>query len=244
MATYFDERVWLQELQKPDWYLRLFEDYQRLMQLADESPSGVAESIKEEVYGFVEERLTQGKIALAEHGPYRDAERKPIDTVVVHHTKNPPGITWQRLSAMHLIRLYAPYYRNPSKTESLIRGQAIYSHHFRNGQQVFYAYHWLVRMDGHTERLLNDHEIGWQAGDWNTNRRSVALCLDNDFADHAPSEDVLEAVADLMIRHYPQVAGERILGHREVNPKTTCPGNVFLSGWKETLLQKVQKAHH
>ena len=25
----------------------------------------------------------------------------------------------------------------------------------------FYAYHWLVRMDGNAERLLNDNEIGW-----------------------------------------------------------------------------------
>ena len=243
MAKYFDEKVWSQALQKPDWYLRLFGDYQRLMRLADENPSGVAESIKEEVYRFLEERLMQGMVALASDGPNRDAERKAIDTVVVHHTKNPSGITWQRLSVMHLIRLYAPYYRQPSSEEGKIAGQAIYSHHFRNGQPVFYAYHWLVRMDGQTERLLNDHEIGWQAGDWDINCRSMALCLDNDFTYQAPSEKVLQAIADLINRHYRQVTGERILGHREVNQKTTCPGNMFLTGWKEVLLQKVQEAH-
>lgn len=38
---------------------------------------------------------------LATSGANQDAERKPIDTIVIHHTANAPGMTRERLSAMH-----------------------------------------------------------------------------------------------------------------------------------------------
>ena len=90
-------------------------------------------------------------------------------------------------------------------------------------------------MDGTVERLLNDNEIGWHAGDWKVNCHSVAICLDNDFENAAPSNSVLSAVAKLIKTHYPHT---HILGHREINPQTTCPGNLFLPDWKKKLIQK------
>jgi len=101
--------------------------------------------------------------------------------------------------------------------------------------------HWFVRHDGTAERLLNDNEIGWQAGNWNINCRSVAICFDGDYENTRPSDIELSAAANIIKDHYPQIARERILGHREVNQKTTCPSNLFLSdtthrGWKDDLL--------
>jgi len=140
---------------------------------------------------------------------------------------------------MHLIRLYAMYYSNPVENEKYIKGQPIFSHHFRDGEQVFYAYHWLVRMNGEVERLLPDNETGWQAGNWEVNCRSVAICLDNDFENSRPSVNVIETIAKIIKENYNHVEKARIFGHREVSPKTTCPGNSFLSDWKQEILDLI-----
>lgn len=237
MAKYFDENKWIEAIKHNDWYLRLADDYKLLMKKAEGSDKERADEIKEEVYQFFERNLSEKIIALGKQGPNWDEERKPIDTIIIHHTKNQPGITWERLSAMQLIRLYATYYASPYyEKEKHIKGEAIYSNHFKNEEQVFYAYHWLVRMDGTLERLLNDNEIGWQAGNWDVNCRSIAICLDNYFENSSPSDLVLSAVSNLIKEQYPQVKVENIKGHREVNPKTTCPGSEFLSDWKAKLI--------
>ncbi|MFA5048099.1 MAG: peptidoglycan recognition family protein [Patescibacteria group bacterium] len=233
MAKYFNEEKWSEAIRHPDWYLRIFDDYQNLIKRAEQGSAESADGIKEETYKFFEDNLADNNVVLGKEGPNWDEERKPIDTIVIHHTKSQPGISWQKLSAMHLIRLYGDYYSSPyNEAEKHLRGQAIFSHHFRDNRQVFYAYHWLVRMDGTIERLLNDDEIGWQAGNWNVNCRSVAVCLDNNFENSSPSDLVLGAVAKLIQKYYPQVSLGNIQGHREINPKTTCPGNQFLGGWK------------
>jgi N-acetyl-anhydromuramyl-L-alanine amidase AmpD len=102
---------------------------------------------------------------------------------------------------------------------------------------VFYAYHWLVREDGSSERLLLDGETGWQAGDWNVNCRSVAIALDANLEHTSPPDAMLAEAARILREHYPDVAAGRVLGHREVNPRTTCPGGAFLGGWKRRLLE-------
>jgi N-acetyl-anhydromuramyl-L-alanine amidase AmpD len=91
------------------------------------------------------------------------------------------------------------------------------------------------------ERLLEDNEIGWQAGNWDINCRSVAICFDGDYENSKPSDIELKAAANIIKEYYPGVLKERIFGHCEINRKTTCPSNLFLSmdsrrGWKEELL--------
>ncbi|HEY4518339.1 MAG TPA: peptidoglycan recognition family protein [Candidatus Paceibacterota bacterium] len=240
MAKYFDEQKWANVLTRQDWSLLLAEDFKLLTEKAKTSDEKTSKEIGEEVYGFIESGLASNKIFLGSEGLNWDEERKPIDTVVVHHTSNPASITPQKLSAMQLIRLYASYYASPNYRERDITGQAIYSNHFKEGRQVFYAYHWLVHMDGKTERLLNDGEIGWQAGNWDINRRSVAICLDNDFENSSPANHVLSAVAGIIKSHYPQVPAMNIKGHREINPRTICPGNDFLNIWKTKLTGLLQ----
>ena len=237
MAEYFDEKKWYEAIQHPNWYLTLSGEFKQLIQKAAQSSPEQAKEIKEACYGFFETHLNAGTIALGKSGPHWDEERKPIDTIVIHHTKNPPGISWQRLSAMHLIRLYASYYASPQENEQHIAGTPLYSHHFRDNHMVFYAYHWLIRMDGAVERLLEDTHIGWHAGNWDINCRSVALCLDNNFETKTPPQPVLEAVATLIRTQYPHVRPERVLGHREINSKTTCPGNTFLNEWKAQIVE-------
>lgn len=230
MTKYFNEQELQNELSRPDWYLRVFPKYQKLTNIPE---------AMEEVYAFFEQKLAANEVALGTEGPDWDCERKPIDTIVVHHTHCPAGITRERLSAMHLLRLYAANYASPAPSDYHVQGDPIFSHHFFGGKQVFYAYHWIIRMNGTAECLLEDSEIGWHAGDWKMNCRSVGIVLDNTFEESIPSDVIIDGLARVIREQYPHVSRERIFGHSEVNHKTTCPGNNFLGGWKRELLARL-----
>lgn len=95
-------------------------------------------------------------------------------------------------------------------------------------------------MDGTAERLLHDSELGWHAGNWEINKRSVAICLDNDYDDQDPSPAVIKSLAVLIKHQYPQVAHSKIIGHCEARQGTTCPGVNFTSTWKTHLLERLK----
>ena len=233
----FDTEEWEEKIKNPFWYDEAPQliDAMAALCLHDRAE---ANKLKEAIYSFFDRKLKEGKVALGSCGKKWNQDRKPIDTIILHHTSNPEGLSRDRLSAIELIRLYAPAYAKRKKREP------IYSDHVRDGKQVFWPYHWLIRADGTCERLLNDHEIGWQAGDWDINCRSVAICIDDNHQHSVPDKNELKTIAELIRNNYPQVSKERIFGHREVNPKTTCPSDLFLStaerrGWKEDLLELI-----
>ncbi|MFA6554375.1 MAG: peptidoglycan recognition family protein [Candidatus Paceibacterota bacterium] len=239
----FNISEWKIKIKNPHWYKEIPQVLKDLSRLHDMDRPAY-EKQKERVYDFFEEQLILGNVALGKEGKNFDEERKPIDTIIIHHTSSFPGLTKERLSAIELVRLYAPQYAGKGPTYDAnkeIKDNFIYSGHFRNGLQVFWPYHWIVRKDGKCERLLNDDEIGWQAGNWDINCRSTAICLDDDHENGVPSQIELEAIAGLIRKKYSNVSKDRIFGHREINPKTTCPSEFFLStpekkGWKDTLL--------
>jgi hypothetical protein len=234
---------WTLLLKNSDWYLAILPELEELRKQLSGKSDAEQEPLKIELYNFFAEHLVADDVALDNNPPNADGERKPIDAVIIHHTSNPPGMTKERLSGMELIRLYAPEFAAPKyEADKKMKGRPIYSGHFRDGRQVFWPYHWFVRRDGAIERLLDDSEIGWQAGDWDINCRSIAICFDGDFESSRPSDVELSTAASIIKDHYPQIARERIFGHREVNPKTTCPSNLFLSyptrrGWKDDLIR-------
>jgi len=238
------EPRWEHLLTSPQWYLTIIPEIQNLIQNLRNEPTETQDACKARLYDFFERHLIKGDIALGSRFPGADTQRKPIDMVVVHHTSNPPGLRQERLSAIELIRLYGPYFIALESDDNHLKGQPISSEHVRNGKQVFWPYHWIVRGDGRVERLLYDAEIGWHAGNWDVNCRSVAIALDNDYEQHRPSDIELQAIARLIRTHYRHVPLTRIVGHREVNAKTACPSNLFLNGshgpgWKKDLLELV-----
>lgn len=226
---------WPLILSRPDWYLS--PEIEALRR--DGSGAGLGE-----FYDALERLLAEDRVAIGTSGRAWDEERRTIDTVVVHHTSRPPGISWETLSAVGLYRLYAAYYANPTPRYADIRGRPLYSGHHRGGTQVFYGYHWIVRGDGSAERLLQDHEIGWHAGDWAVNCRSVGVVFDNDYEDGRPSRIEVEAAAELIRAGYPGVPPHRIVGHRETSRAATCPGSRFPGdrGWKLDLLGSVAES--
>lgn len=233
---------WDRLLARPDWYVTVIPEIAAWRKSLERERVETQERAKALLYDFFEGHLQERTIALGENAG-GDQERKAIDTVVVHHTSNPPGMSKTRLSAIELVRLYAPYYLNPTVPEDgHLRGSPISSGHLRDGMQVFWPYHWIVRPDGRKERLLRDDEIGWHAGNWDINCRSVAIVLDNDHEWTRPSQRELQAVAAIISRYYAFIPFDRIVGHREVNQKTTCPSRLFLDkpgvrGWKRDLLE-------
>ncbi len=149
-------------------------------------------------------------------------------------------MTLERLNAIQLLRIYGRYFADPTDPkEKHFNGQPVWSGHFYNTRQVFWGYHWLVREDGKSEHILDDSYIGWHSGNWEVNTRSIGICIDDDLGDKEPSETVLQAVADIIKQHYPTVNVLKILGHREVNANTECPGDLFAASWKQKLLSKL-----
>ena len=242
MADYIDENYWREALTKPDWYLLLQDDFDRLERLArDEKDYSKRKQIKSKAYSLVEEAVRDGNMPMSDSGDNLDAERQPIDTVVIHHTKNKPAMTLDRLNAIQLLRIYGRYFVNPTDPkEKHLKGLPVWSGHFYESRQVFWGYHWLIREDGASERILKDTYIGWHAGNWDVNTRSVGICIDDDLSDKEPSDAVIQSIADTIRQHYPAVNKSNILGHCEVNEKTECPGHLFGESWKQNLLDKLQ----
>lgn len=236
-SVVFNKTGWTEVIKKPDWYFDFVKFINETKEKFGEDSEQIA-NFNKAVRHFFEQTLLENKVALASNGPNLDVQRLPIDTVVIHHTSNQPGYRLSYMNAVHLLNIYAPYFANPTvREERELKGQAIWSNHLKDGKQVFWAYHWFVRMDGTFERLLDDSQIGWHAGNWEINKRSVGICLDNDYDDKDPDVELLKKLAEHIKKNYPQVKSDKIIGHREAREGTTCPGKNFLNGWKPLLLE-------
>ena len=132
------------------------------------------------------------------------------------------------LNALDLIRLYCPIYSEQNRE---YYSKAIYSGHFYKDYQTFIPYHYLVDSDGIFENILKDEYIGWHAGNWDINCRSIAIAFYGNFSDSSPSKIALESARNI-IKKYEDV---KILAHKEVNSITKCPGEKF-SLWKDKLI--------
>jgi N-acetyl-anhydromuramyl-L-alanine amidase AmpD len=237
----FDQAYWQEATKRPDWYI----EYVRLLTRARRELSKEPERLSElnkSIRSFFEEALADDRIMLAKSGPNQDIERQPINTIVIHHTSAKPGYSLAYMNAVHLLNIYASYYANPIyQDKNALKGTAIWSNHVKDNKQIFWAYHWLMRMDGTFERLLDDSQIGWHAGNWEINKRSIGICLDNNYDNQDPDDEVLKKLVAHIKKHYPQVEAGNIIGHKEAREGTTCPGTNFLDIWKSKLIYYVEE---
>ena len=169
MTLVFDVEEWKKKVADPFWYMDVPHLFKKLSALHD-SDRAAYEVEKVKIYDFFEQGLKEDFIVLGTSGKDFDKERGPIDTIVIHHTSMPSGLSKGRLSGAGLVRLYAPQYASPSyDADRAIQKTAVWSGHFHEGKQIFWAYHWMIRTDGSYVRLLADNETGWQAGNWEVN---------------------------------------------------------------------------
>lgn len=232
----FDEAYWRAQVKQPDWYIGLL-DYLKSTEQVLGSEAEEFIKLRRRVRQFLAEQLRLNKVALGNSGPDFDDCRLPVDTIVIHHTSSPPGYTLDYLNSVHLLNIYAPNFVYPEEHEKGLIGKPLWSGHFRSGKQVFWGYHWLMRMDGTFQRLLDDDQIGWHAGNWEINRRSVAICLDNDYEKQDPTNEVLQKLATHIKKHYPDIKSANIIGHCEARKGTICPGTNFIAVWKPILVR-------
>ena len=233
----FDETYWQKVIKQPDWYRDFVPYALEVSQELQDEPEEF-DRFKKQTRHFFEKALQEGVVALATSGPNLDKQRIPIDTIVIHHTSHTPGYRLSYMEATQLLNIYAPYYMNPTvKEERGLAGKAVWSGHFRNGRQTFLAYHWLMRMDGSFEQLLQDNQIGWHAGNWEINKKSIGIFLDNDYESQDPTDEILQKLAVHIKKHYPNIQPANIMGHCEARVVTICPGSNFLNGWKPKLIK-------
>jgi hypothetical protein len=155
------------------------------------------------------------------------------DTLVIHHTAIAPGLTWQDLSELQRKNLYVPRYTCECD-DPVVKGQPPRSGHFRlekgRIEEVFYAYHFFIRQDGTVEPLLRPEEVGWHAGHWGVNMRSLAICFDGDFSTGQPTEPAQRACAGLMRSLAEAHPIRYLMAHHEAWPGgTVCPGSWLMT---------------
>jgi hypothetical protein len=238
MDLNFRRADWESRLTSPDWYMRVEDELRRLFFPVVHHDAQL-KAFRHKVYELVAELLESKRVPLAERGPDLDRERRPVDTIVIHHTEEEPGIGLSKLSAIGLVRQYAFQYLAGDVLGRHVRGEAVWSGHFRQGEMVFFAYHWLIRPDGTAERLLEDTAIGWHAGNWAVNTSSIGIAVSGNYETDTPPYAQIEATARIIREYYPGVAKGSISGHKEVTGGVTCPGAYFLQGWKQMLLNLV-----
>jgi hypothetical protein len=235
------------EMQNPLWYLYWAPQMKELNALKETAEADY-EVLKEEVYDFFEGMLKTGRVALGSEVGLWDDERKAVDTAVIHHTSNALSLSLERLSAIELARIYSSTYASPPKgDEAKMVGKSISSGHVydlydkRKPAQVFWSYHYLIREDGFDVPMLSPREVGWHAGNWEMNCRSIGICFDGDYEHSRPNDRMLLSAAKLISRH--KIPRTGVKGHCEVRiGRTICPSRLFLSeegrrGWKEDLLE-------
>lgn len=238
MLPEFQAAYWENKFRLPDWYRQLaYELTSFVFSVVHDDPQ--LKAWRHQIYSLAGEMLERGEIPLASAGPDLDEERKPLDTLVLHHTEEDPHISLAKLNAIGLLRQYGYQYLENNVLGRAVSGEPVWSGHFRQGKMAFFAYHWLIRPDGTCEHLLEDHALGWHAGNWDINTRSIGIALSGNYEHTTPPPAQIAATAQLIRARYPSIASERILGHREIRPELTCPGEHFLSTWKEQLLQSI-----
>lgn len=239
----------------PDWYMRFGRFYKARLLGAGGVQAALFEGnllqprdrVRDNTVDIFEQLLSEDAVRLGRPGQEllvdQDDGRKDADTIVIHHSKRAAGISNGQLSALELLRLYAPEYAKGTVRNEDGSLQPIFSGHFdAEGRQVFYRYHWIVRQDGACERLLDDSAFAWHAGGTeNVNSHSIAICIDDDLSDKLPTPESLESVAAIIAEHYTQIAKvpRAIVGHTEVNDQSVCPGPLFQTSWKATLLDRI-----
>lgn len=212
------ENRWRTSLVLPEWYFRLESDIRRYILRPPENDCDRRRRWK--IYDLVAEALEHGILGRVGSELNCDTERQSIRFAVLHHSGTLPDVSISRLSAMGLLRLYVPATLNRANGPDQIDGQ-IRSGHSRNGQELFHAYHWIVRTDGRAERLLPDSAIGWHSGNWEINCSSVGICLAGDYSAVPPTLEMLTAIGELLTLY----SSCELVLHSSVNASTNCPGS-------------------
>ncbi len=231
---YFDPKDFIEIYARTDWYIQmhdLLREYFFEYHDRQEKIYGDWQQKRKEIVMMTSEFLREGAIGLSKRrNTDFDKGRKPIDTIVIHHSGHPSTQPFDFANAMNLINVYARKFSDRSKP---YYGMPIASGHFYEEKPIFIAYHYFILDDGSYTNYLKDEYVGLHCGDTDYNNRSIALCFHDELDERQPSVRAIEAANDIISR-YP---GCQILGHGEIQQNRSCPGTSFYgeNGWKHAL---------
>lgn len=218
----FSQPIWYS---KNDLVDKLILNYKK----ADET-----EDSRERRKKFIEdfaELLKEEKVTLAKSGMNFDTQREKIDTAVIHHTgkssleaDNPI----EYMNALQLLNLYTREFNNPKRSYF---HTPLWSNHFIGGKMTFIAYHYVIWPDGSFQKTLEDKHIGWHAGNWGWNKRSIGIAILGDYSEESPTKASLISLENIFSTY----SLKNVLPHYKTNPKTDCPGKWF-EEWGQDLL--------
>ncbi len=176
-----------------------------------------------------------------------DKERQLFNTIVIHHSATGADATADDIEKIQKFRLYAPRYKSKSDDPFVneVDGKSlpIHSGHVIDGKERFIGYHHLVYADGKVTTEMSplakiddkwyiDH-VGWHAGNWSVNCRSVAICLVGNFSEKEPPDAQLHATAGLVVHYRGFNSKLTVKSHGEIT-NTECPGKTWRI-WREKI---------
>lgn len=133
---------------------------------------------------------------------------REINAIVIHHSADPQKDSDKALNNI-----------NQTHKKAL--------HPTPNGYGYHIAYHFVIMKDGNVIKTRPIKEIGYHAGNWDVNTKSVGICLSWNFEVEKPTKEQLEAMRDLISELQSGYWNKlEIKLHREIKP-TACPGKNF-----------------
>lgn len=217
----------------PLWYLKLDSEVKELL-AKNENDSEAKKQKRLEFFETIGMMLSNGEVALAKTGENFDKKRKPIDTIIIHHSGISSTKAKNALDYINGSQMFSLYISEFLDAKREYFHTPLWSNHFYKTQMTFVAYHYLIFPYGKYLQTLDDEYIGWHCGNWDYNTRSIAVCFVDDLEEKEPTESALKSAREI-ITSYPNT---KVLGHSEVVNTTFCPGKTFLgeNGWKKKLI--------
>lgn len=145
---------------------------------------------------------------------------RKIDYIVIHHSAGSPKETLQDVNHSHQVRNWG----TPQKP--------LYCKKDKKG--YFVQYHWFIDRAGNATQTRDYDEIGWQAGVWDINKRSVGICLSGNFQNELPKSQQLEALK-VIIKGLRLIYPRAVIKPHRFFKATACPGKNITDSFIKSL---------
>lgn len=146
--------------------------------------------------------------------------RRPVTTIVVHHTAGVASDDIRQVSS-EISRLHRRKFRKMGKSVGL-----------------HVAYHFLITPNGKVWKTRDPDDVGHHAGNWNVNKYSIGICLAGDFSKHKPTRAQVQAL-DRLVR---RLQGERRIS--KVIPHSYCRATLCCGEYLSREIRKLSWGRH
>ena len=136
---------------------------------------------------------------------------RKITNIVIHHSVTPRDLQLEQ------------------QISSFDRTHKARLHPVANKYGLHIAYHYVISGDGNYKKTRGLDEIGYHAGNWAVNKKSIGICLCGNFDIEKPSEEqiaTLNRILKELCETY-KLREKDIIFHRDVVSYKSCPGLNF-----------------